>query len=101
MEVRQIQQYVERWVKSWVYRVRVKWDIFMYGQKQLPPEQIPFLITKQMKLDLLSLGYNPKEILHMNPKEASMLLEKNVFRETCERRLVEGWKARASSHAQH
>lgn len=36
--------------------------------------QVPFMITRQMKLDLISLGYSMEEIRGMRPEEAHSIL---------------------------
>ncbi|CAD8102956.1 unnamed protein product [Paramecium sonneborni] len=44
-------------------------------------QQIPFMITKQMKIDLIELGYNYDDIKKMTPTYASNLLQNQIKRQ--------------------
>ncbi|CAD8095131.1 unnamed protein product [Paramecium primaurelia] len=41
-------------------------------------QQIPFMITRQMKYDLMDLGYNYDDIKKMTPTYASNLLQNQI-----------------------
>ncbi|KAM3146930.1 hypothetical protein pb186bvf_001084 [Paramecium bursaria] len=49
-------------------------DFLVQGQSAQRNESIPFMITKQMRLDLLGLGYDVEDIKHMTPQAAHDIL---------------------------
>ena len=48
------------------------------GKRVLKKASIPIMITNQMRIDLLMLGYSNNEMKHLTPQECWQIIEKGV-----------------------
>ncbi|CAD8106379.1 unnamed protein product [Paramecium sonneborni] len=51
---------------------------YLDPNNEKPSQQIPFMITRQMKNELIQLGYNFDDIKKMTPTYASNLLQNQI-----------------------
>jgi hypothetical protein len=49
------------------------------NQTSEPQEDVPFMITKHMKAQLIELGYKSKQVSDMTPAEASKIIKANTY----------------------